>query len=479
MSGVPTAPARGDGPLRVLLTVHKFFPREHGGTEVLTRDTALELARRGHDVTVLTTDPRTSASSPTVEHLDYDFEGIRVHSLRLPVARTARERLLNEYANPAVAEHVRDFARALEPDVVHMFHLGRLSGAVIETFRGLGVPLVFTATDFWSICVMSTLQKPSGELSDGPGEPSANCLRCRQAERWFRDEAEGDGSLPESYYDELAERAASPEPEEDPRLGWVRVALERTPYLRERINAVDAILAPTKLTAGILAANGIDEDRMRLSPYGIDARPFRGVRAAREPSAELRLGYIGTIVPSKGLEVLLDAFERLGADRSVSLRVCGCLDTKPSFGRRVYARGAPDPRINFAGEFPNREMADELSRIDVLVVPSTWHENAPLVLYSALAAGAPVVASRVGGMSDIIRHGENGLLFEPGDARDLAAQLERLLGEPGLTDELRDGTDELRTVADSVDEMLALYEELRARRQGHPGSPAPLGAHSA
>ena len=69
-------------------------------------------------------------------------------------------------------------------------------------------------------------------------------------------------------------------------------------------------------------------------------------------------------------------------------------------------------------------MADELSRIDVLVVPSIWYENAPLVVYSALAAGVPVVATDLGGLSETIVHGRNGLLFEPGNPAALAAELE-------------------------------------------------------
>jgi glycosyltransferase involved in cell wall biosynthesis len=72
-----------------------------------------------------------------------------------------------------------------------------------------------------------------------------------------------------------------------------------------------------------------------------------------------------------------------------------------------------------------------------------------------------VVASNLGGMAEAVRHGENGLLFEPGDSEDLARQLRRLTEEPRLLEELGRNAGGVRPVEDSVDEMLSLYEYLR------------------
>ena len=164
------------------------------------------------------------------------------------------------------------------------------------------------------------------------------------------------------------------------------------------------------------------------------------------------------------------------------MRVSGDLSMFPEYAREVYAMAEGDPRVNFAGAFPNERMAEELGRIDVLVVPSTWYENGPLVVYSALAAGIPVVASNFGGLSEIVEHEENGLLFEPGDQVDLARQLERLCEDPGLIVRLGENAGILRTVEDSVDEMLQLYERLAKEksRKGRDREPTTSeGARSA
>lgn len=450
--------------MRILLTAHQFLPKYSYGTEVLTRDTGLEMMRRGHEVHVLTTDPDASGKSANIGYEDYDHRGLKVRALKLPRRESMLEGVKNEYRNDAVAEHVRDYVRRLKPDVVHMFHLIRLSGSVIGAFREFGVPVVYSSTDFWSICMRGILAKPSGELSTGPDEISSNCLECRKAERWFPPRRVPKGVEKGAFYWNMAERALTKPEGEHPNMALVRAVLARTKYLRETFNAVDAILVPTDLMRGMLSANGIDPGLLTLSPYGMDTSGFRGARSSRSESGGLRLGFIGAISQPKGLGILLEAFKRLPEDGGITLRVCGNLRGHPAYGREVYELAGGDPRINFAGTFPNEKMAAELGKIDVLVVPSVWYENAPLVIYSALAAGIPVVATNLGGMAEIVRHEENGMLFEPGDPEDLARQLERLIEEPGLLAKLEENAEEPRSIEDSVDEMLELYGRLREEK---------------
>jgi glycosyltransferase involved in cell wall biosynthesis/ubiquinone/menaquinone biosynthesis C-methylase UbiE len=449
--------------LRILLTVHQFLPNYSSGTEILTRDTGLEMLARGHEVHVLTVDPSVRRESIDITYEDYDYMGLKVHALRLPRRRSLPYLIEDEYDNDLVAEHVRQYAGLVKPDAVHMFHLSRLSGAVIEVFRELGVPVVFTPTDFWAICVRNTLQKPSGELSTGPDEISSNCLECQRVEELLPKEELPETTEKREFYRTIAERALARTDGEHPNMTVVRTMLARTEYLRERFNSVDAILAPTTLMRQMLTANGIDPNLITISRYGIDTSGFRDVQRSRPEPGELRIGYIGTIHSQKGLRVLLEAFAKLPRSDSVTLRVCGRLSSHPNYAVETYGLTAGDPRVNFAGSFPNERMPAELAKMDVLVVPSTWYENTPLVIYSALAAGIPVVASNLGGMAEVVRHEENGLLFEPGDAEDLARQLQRLIEEPGLLAKLGENAGTQQTVEDSVDEMLDLYARLRER----------------
>ena len=446
--------------MRILLVVHQFLPKRAGGTEVLVRDTGLEMLRQGHEVHVLTSDPDATGKSMGVSCEDYVYRGLEVHMLGVPRLGSPEGKIRDEYDNELVAEHVRRYVRGMELDVVHIFHLLRLSGSVVGVFRDLRVPVVFTPTDFWAICVRVTLTKPSGELSSGPDDISANCLECRGVERLLPPEELPDASDKQAMYRNVAERALAQSMDEHPGMVQVRAMLDRTRFLRESINAVDAILAPTELMRNTLIANGIERGLISVSPYGMDISSFLRIRRSRSASEKVRIGYIGAINPQKGLHVLIEAFKLLPREAGATLRICGDLKTWPDYAQRVYAQAGDDDQINFAGTFPNERMADELAKIDVLVVPSLWYENAPLVIYSAIAAGIPVIASNHEGMAEIIDE-KNGMLFAPGDPEDLTRQLKRLVVEPGFLAQVGDVARKLRTVEDSVNEMLDLYESLR------------------
>ena len=110
------------------------------------------------------------------------------------------------------------------------------------------------------------------------------------------------------------------------------------------------------------------------------------------------------------------------------------------------------------GAIPHDQIAQALASIDVLVVPSIWPENAPLVIQEAFLAGVPVVASRIGGIPEMVTDGRNGLLFQAGDAEDLARTLARLLHEPGLLESLRAGIPPVRSIEEDVRFARSLYD---------------------
>ena len=449
--------------MRILFVAHQFFPEHYAGVEVLTLGLAKASGDRGHEPYVLAAKrsiPFNDIRPGEIE--DYEFEGIPVRRVGRPREGLSRPYHL-DYDNEVMAQRTREYMREIDPDVVHAMHFQGLSTGVIPAFKEFDVPLVYTATDFWTVCPVVDLRRHDGVMCEGPA--LHHCVRCIASRH--------PGSRMKAAVDltpDAAIRAAgrlSKTPLSRPlfplrQLGAFR---ERPASIREKMELVDQIIAPTHLTQDLLLKNGIGAGKIRISHYGIDTSGIVGAPPDRNVPPPLRVGFTGTLVPHKGCDVLIRAFRSLPRDIDATLSVHGNLERYPTFVQELRQLAGSDERISFAGPFARDRVGQVLSEIDILVVPSRWYENSPVVIYEAFAAKTPVIATDLGGMSEVVEHGKNGLLFELENVKDLARQLQRLVEEPDLLDRLRDGIGPVKTVEDSMAEMEQLYDELIGVKQ--------------
>jgi glycosyltransferase involved in cell wall biosynthesis len=356
-----------------------------------------------------------------------------------------------------MAQRAREYAGEVRPDVVHAMHLQGLSASVVPAFKGLGLPVVFTAADFWTVCPVIDLRRHDGAMCRGP--ETHHCVRCiasRNPEPRIKRRAD----LPGAAVRAAALLSRTPLARLSGALRQVADVRERPARIREEMEGVDRVLAYTRLTEDLLGRNGIGGDRTLVSPYGIDAARLREAGAARRPSDTLRIGFVGTLAPHKGPDLLVRAFRALPRDLDATLRVHGGGGGYEDYAEGLRRLAAGDERIGFAGAFAKKDLGEVLGGIDVLVVPSRWYENAPGVIFEAFAAGLPVVATDLGGMSEFVRHGENGLLFPLDDAGELARLLRRLAEEPGLLQELWEDVPSVKTVGEYAEELESVYADV-------------------
>jgi glycosyltransferase involved in cell wall biosynthesis len=189
-------------------------------------------------------------------------------------------------------------------------------------------------------------------------------------------------------------------------------------------------------------------NRTFLEPYGADsATPARLVRCGVDPAAyafrpravpaegPVRALCVATLNELKGHDVLLDALAQGGPELArVQLELVGSGPLEAPLRAQVARLGLGD-RVHFHGTRSERDVAALLDAADVFVLASVrtpigWMDGIPVALMEALAAGVPVIASRLSGIPELVRDGETGLLATPGDAADLARTFERLLADP-------------------------------------------------
>jgi glycosyltransferase involved in cell wall biosynthesis len=145
------------------------------------------------------------------------------------------------------------------------------------------------------------------------------------------------------------------------------------------------------------------------------------------------------------------------------LHLFGSEATFPEYAGELRRAAAGLPVV-FEGAFERSRVAEVYGRLDVLVVPSLWLENSPLVIHEAFQAGLPVVAARSGGIVDLIADGVNGLLYEPSSAEQLSALLARLIDDPAECRRLAANRPPVKTIDDDARDWVAIYGEVRERR---------------
>lgn len=458
---------------RVLLTVHKFFPEHRAGTEVLTLKVAQELKRRGYEVRVITADPPDTdarhADGP--DFAEYVHDGIPVKVFREPI-RLRGFTFENEYLHPGMAAAFENELDSFKPDMVHIFHAQNLSASIIDSAKSRGLPVVCSTTDFWFVCPIVQLKLPDGSVCRGPSAGAENCLSC-YTPKLFPPQSEFEEALNKRWAGALS---AVPKPVRDIAVGTafelykakkrpsaVAATVKRPAALREMANKTDAIMVPTQLMFDIFVENGIKRELLHHVGFGIDTAPLEPFQQKTE-TAQLRIGFIGTLFEHKGVDLLIQAFQRLPDDADAVLKIYGDPNQFPEYGAElVNMAREPFPnsaKIEFCGTFPNAKLGEVLQNLDVLVVPSRWYENTPLVIQSALATKTPLVATDLGGLSELIKEGQNGLLFPLNDAMALRNQLLRLLNDRQFLRELRENIAPERTVPDMVDDIESIYRSV-------------------
>lgn len=356
---------------KLLFISNGYSPHVVGGAELSVQILAEELVSRGHEVVV-------ASLSPHADGAVDELNGVRIH--RVPVASVYAP--FTGYHHPAVrgAWHAIDMYNPImgrrlgkildreRPDWVSANNIAGFSPAAWVAVKQRGIGLSQVLHDYYALCPKSTMNIAGVNCE-------TRCTVCRTL------------SAPKK----LASRLP------DVLIGVSRYVLDKH---------IAHGFFPNARTAVVYNGGPFEPP----PPY----RP-------REPGAPLTVGFIGRIEHVKGIEVLLQALARLPPD-SWKLRIAG-RPTEPAYLEDLKRR-YPLPQVEYLGFVT----AAELYRsVDLVVAPSLWNETLCIVVYEALGHGVPVLASRIGGIPEILEGADCGWLFRAGDVDDLETQLRSAL----------------------------------------------------
>jgi len=200
------------------------------------------------------------------------------------------------------------------------------------------------------------------------------------------------------------------------------------------LRRVAHLVCPSGYLAALAVSWGVPRERVTVLPNAAPALPALPGRDEARAALAVEgpfLAFAGRVTKQKALEVALDA---LGGVEGVTLAIAGDGPDLPDLRRKVAALGL-DGRVHFLGPLSRDGVLALYRAADASLLTSSW-ENFPHTVVEALAVGTPVIATRVGGVPELVRDGENGLLISACDRDALAAAIRRLLDEPGLRERL-------------------------------------------
>ncbi len=187
--------------------------------------------------------------------------------------------------------------------------------------------------------------------------------------------------------------------------------------------------------------------------YGFNLTLFKKIK--RNTSKKIRFGFLGRIIPVKGIATLIDSFNDIDHSKA-ELNIYG----KFSNSHQYLLNRCENSAIHFKGSYNYKDIAKVFSNIDVLIVPSIWYENSPLVIQEGFLAGVPVITSNLGGMVELVQHEKNGLLFEPGNVEDLKKKINRFIEDPSLIKKLTQKPKNVRSIQQDAQKIIEIYNKL-------------------
>lgn len=346
-----------------------------GGAEVIVFGLRDILRARGHDVRVFSSSAQESDEKPLADDLCFGTTGERRTHLQCMNLDAARE--------------LRRLTKRFNPEIIHVnLYLTQLSPFILRALRG--IPSVYYAQWYRSICPLGTRRLQNGN----------NCTQ--RAGRACLDNT----CVPRHFW--------------PPLMGQMFLDQKWS----QRFTRITAI---SKAVAERLATYGAPhlQHATVVHPGTNIVKP----RAPDELSLTPRIITAGRLVPEKGVEVLIRAFSLIAARHPLArLVVIGDGPSRTDHEELAALLGL-NKQIEFRGKLSHADTLVEIRRAWAVCVPSLWEEPFGMIAAEAQMHGVAVVASRVGGLCEILIDATTGHLVPPGDERSLADQLDRVCDE--------------------------------------------------
>jgi glycosyltransferase involved in cell wall biosynthesis len=383
-----------------------------------------------------------------------DVEQATVHVIQ-PLPKAERIDYYNlELPVPGFQEALHQ----IKPDIVHFHDFSIAANRThMEVIKQTGIPIVMTQHSPGQSCLQRELLFGGSTVCDGEIQIN-RCTECRLMTQGIPAMIRKPlslVSLPVLGNSKLSRAFSAREMTRQYYHAW-----------HSMVSQIDAMHVLSRWQMEVMKRNRVPTEKLAHISTGLPLTSREPPqRHERKPNDPLRIIMLGRCDDVKGQEVLIDAIKLLPDDAAVEVTFFGPYWDSP-YGARCLSKITGDPRFQPPRLLPHKEIFEHMLSADLMAVPSKWLETGPLVVLEAFSAKLPVIGSNRGGIAELVKDGETGLLFETGNSQELARLLKRCIDESDLVPSLQRNIPPPRNMSDVAGETAELYRKLIERRNG-------------
>lgn len=370
--------------MHILYMIHQFYPNHYSGTERVVFGTASYMQKLGHKVTVLTysheDDETYDGKQDEILYKEYMYEGLNV----VAVKSNSNNYNTSYFMNSESPVH-RNIIEKISPDIVHVAHMMYMH-SFLKAATSFGIPYVVSLTDFWFICHRAQMLTSAGDLCSGP-EKGKRC----------KDMCIG---LEDFYYED-------------------RFKIAQNILSESQANIVSSRFLENTMT------HVLDNFKSNFIPYGVNFSYLDVNNKSYDADSKINFLFSGTLTKHKGIDVVINAFKSL-KNKNFELNIYGDGPMK----NFVISETKVMDNVHFHGKYSKEDTKKLIQNNDVVLVPSTWYENNPIILQEMIAANIPPIVSNIGSLPEMVEDKKTGFVFEMGNSNNLTKVLEDILEHP-------------------------------------------------
>ncbi len=387
--------------MHILKIIHGYPPNYNAGSEVYSQSICNEISKY-HKVSVFTREENLYSPCFSIREQKIN-QNLTIYFVNNPQGRDG-------YRHKQMDENFAELVKQLKPDIAHIGHVNHLSTGLVDELSELEIPIVYTLHDFWLMC-------PRGQFLTRSIGNENNFQLCEKQDNRK--------CAVDCYRVYFGGREENEKADIEYWSSWVHQRMVET---KSFVSKVNLFIAPSHYIRNRFINDfGVPEEKIIYLDYGFPVEYLTQTEKSKD-KINFTFGYIGTHIPAKGVNLLIEAFKQI--DEPATLKIFGRENGQSTKALMQLAANSKN-KIEFSGEYINHNLANDVfSHVDCIVVPSIWGENSPLVIHEAQACKVPVITADFGGMKEYVQHNVNGLLFEHRNVNSLAEQMKFAVSNP-------------------------------------------------